>query len=101
MKSNDYNGAISDFSTVIDLEPNYSGAYTNRGLSKININDFSGALDDLNKVIEIDPKEPTAYVNRGAFKFEKGDFDGACNDWTIAGQLGYNDAYIIIKKFCE
>ena len=44
-----YYNAISDFDKAIELDPDYTGAYVNRGLSKELINDLNGACADWKK----------------------------------------------------
>ena len=42
----DYYGAIFDFTKAIEIDPNYSNAYLNRGVAKENLGDMKGACDD-------------------------------------------------------
>ena len=58
----DYNGAISDYTKAIEINPNYAKAYYNRGLTKRNLKDFNGAISDYTKAIEINPNYAKAYV---------------------------------------
>ena len=37
MELKDFEGAISDFSKAIEINPNYENAYVNRGISRKNI----------------------------------------------------------------
>ena len=45
----DYNGAISDYTKAIQIDPNYASAYSNRNISKENLGDLSGACADWEK----------------------------------------------------
>ena len=45
----DYNGAISDYTKAIELDPNDADAYYNRAVSKYYINDLKGACEDAKK----------------------------------------------------
>ena len=42
-EAKDYNGAISDYTKAIELDPNDVDAYSNRGISKENLGDLNGA----------------------------------------------------------
>ena len=42
----DYNGAISDYTKAIELDPNEAEAYKNRAISKYYTNDLKGACED-------------------------------------------------------
>jgi len=64
----DLDGAIADYSRVIDLTPRQAEAYSNRGSAKRAKGELDGAIADFNKAIESDPKQASAYNNRGAIK---------------------------------
>lgn len=53
-----------------------------------------------NKVLDLDSKNSLAYLNRGYAKYNFGGQLGACSDWSKAGELGYNEAYELIKMYC-
>ena len=96
----DYNGAISDYTKAIEINPNYVDAYFNRGISKAELKDYSGAISDYNKAIELDPNDATAYNNRAASKYFANDLKGACEDAKKSASLGY-DASKLIQDFCN
>ena len=50
---NEYKDAISDFSKVLELDPNNEKAYYNRAIAKIGLEDYIGAISDFTKEIEI------------------------------------------------
>ena len=52
-------------------------------------------------MIELNPKNKEAYSNRGIAKLNLKDKNGACLDWSKAGELGYEEAYDMIKKNCN
>ncbi|MDG1684596.1 MAG: tetratricopeptide repeat protein [Flavobacteriaceae bacterium] len=49
MDTEDYYGAISDFTRAIEINPNYGEAYSYRGVSKAKLGDYNGACKDANK----------------------------------------------------
>ena len=49
----DYDGAISDFTKAIAINPKYSKPYNNRGNAKSALNDKSGACGDYKKAISL------------------------------------------------
>lgn len=51
---NDYTGAISDYSSAIELRPGYIKAYNNRGYARMLMENFQMAIDDFTTVIEYD-----------------------------------------------
>jgi tetratricopeptide (TPR) repeat protein len=89
-----YNKAIADYTKAIELEPNKSRAYYNRGLSKYEFNDYTGAIADYNIAIRLDPNYADAYYNRGLSRYILGDKNGGNRDFLKAQQLGGDGFYI-------
>ena len=80
-KNEDYDGAISDYTIAIELNPNYRFAYSERGYNKIKLKDYSGAIKDYTKAIELDPNDAaTSYYNRGYIKNKLRDYESAIVD---------------------
>ena len=100
-KLKDYQGAISDYTKAIDIDPNYSIAYFNRGVVKSKLKDYYGAISDYNKAIEHNPNHRNSYINRGIAKENIGDLEGACLDWQKAANIGHKDAKIWVEKQCK
>lgn len=98
----DYRGAILDFTNAIELiNPKIVKAYKGRGLCKGKLGDYRGAIADYSEVIEINPKDGEAYYLRGISKFMLKDKNSGCLDLSKAGELGYEEAYDTIKKYCN
>ena len=51
MAQEDWYGAISDFSTALELDSTYADALNHRGASKTNLGDDESAIDDLDRGI--------------------------------------------------
>lgn len=100
-KNENYIGAIAEFNKGIELEPNNSLLYTDRGASKQLLKDYRGAIEDYNKAIKIDPKKADAFYLRGMAKVVMRDIDGGCLDLSKAGELGYIEAYDTIRQLCN
>ena len=100
----DYQGAITDYTKAIELDPDYADAYINRGISKRNLKDYYGAITDYTKAIELDPDDADAYNNRGVVKDDLKDYYGAITDYTKAISLdpdyasAYNNRGIVKEK---
>jgi tetratricopeptide (TPR) repeat protein len=69
--TNDYNGAIEDFTKCIELIPvnffEYSSlaySYSSRARAKSNLGDYEGAIRDYTKAIELEPQD-YFYSERG------------------------------------
>lgn len=94
-------GAIQDFTRAIEINPSDIYSYNNRGITYGKLNKHHEAIKDFDKAIELDPNFAEAYYNRGITKFNSGDKNGGCLDLSKAGELGENDAYVVIKNYCN
>ena len=79
--------AIADLNKVIDLYPQCSMAYRNRGVSWIWLNEPDKALADYSRAIELDPGDGEAADNRAAVWMNKGEWDKALADSNRAIEL--------------
>ena len=52
MGNSDYYGALSDYTRVIEINPNDAVAYVNRGYCKMDLNDNVSACQDFRKAQE-------------------------------------------------
>lgn len=66
----DYDRAIKDYACAINIEPNNSFAYYNRGITRDRLGDFVGAVEDFSAAIRLEPGNADFYHNRG-FSFRK------------------------------
>ena len=80
----DQQGAISDISQVIAIDPQLAIAYSDRGAFKLILGDKQGAIVDFNRAITIDPQYANVYNSRGVGKFDLGDYQGAVADYNKA-----------------
>jgi tetratricopeptide (TPR) repeat protein len=62
---------------------------------------YRGAIADYNKAIEIDPNYKDAYFSRAIAKIISNQKDSGCLDFSKAGELGMEEAYDAIQKFCK
>jgi len=97
----DYNDILSDYATCLKLNPKFAFAWFNQAFVKCKLRDYEGALADLNKAIDIEKDFAEAYFNRGLTKIYLDDIEGGAIDLSKAGELGIQDAYNIIKRYCN
>ena len=90
--------AIEHYSHAIQLNPNYAGAYNNRGAAYLIKRDHYRAIEDYTKAIESEPSVAGAYNNRGVTYREQGDIDRAIEDYTKAIQLNPDPAEVYINR---
>ncbi len=97
----DFSQVIGDYNTVIRLNPGMSYAYYNRGNIKNRMRDFEGAIEDYTIAIGLEPDFAEAFYNRAlTLIYLKRNAD-ACLDLSKAGELGIEEAYNVIKRYCN
>ena len=84
--------AGGDMNKAIDLNENFTSAYSNRGEMKSALGNYDDALIDLNKAIEIDPNYARAYQNRALTHDRNGNITDTCKDLKKASSLGIESA---------
>ena len=85
--------AIDDYSTAIEIDPKFSDAYSSRGIEYGDLGQWDKAIDDYNRSIEIDPKIPMTYSDCGIAY-------GNLGQWNKA-IANYNKAIEIDPKFAQ
>ena len=55
-------GAINDYSKVIELNPDFDTAYSNWGIAKENLGDLNGACNDWRKAASLGDEEAAQWV---------------------------------------
>lgn len=98
--ADDYKGAISDFNHSIKLQPSNYLFYKQRASSKTMLKDYTGAISDCDQAIVIKSDYDKAYALRGILKIEMGVGLEGCKDLEMAGEFGYQNATIFLKKYC-
>lgn len=97
----DYRGSIDDFNRSIELNPDFMDAYFNRGLSKHKLRQFKASADDFTRVIEDNPKDFEAYFARANSRYGNDEKEAACKDYSKSAELGFFEAYDVIKMKCN
>ncbi|PCH95392.1 MAG: hypothetical protein COB85_04635 [Bacteroidetes bacterium] len=100
MQIKDFKGALADFNKAIELKPDFSNAFTNRGVAKLQTNDRKGSLQDFDSAIKLNANNALAYFMRGQVKLQTQDADGGCADISKADELGYASAQSFLQKYC-
>lgn len=97
----DYSEVIEDLNVAIELNPQLGIAYYDRGNVKCMSRDFAGAIDDYTRSLEAGPELPQAYYNRGLTLIYLKDKEKGCYDISKAGEMGIEDAYAVLRKYCK
>ena len=90
--------AISDYTKVIEMKPEFADAYFNRGNAHKDKGLLDLAISDYSKAIEINPEDAAAYNNRGIAYIEKKEVTTGCNDIRRSCELGMCGLYDFVKS---
>ncbi|HJT55511.1 MAG TPA: serine/threonine-protein kinase [Ktedonobacteraceae bacterium] len=103
-----YMNAIAAYSHVLELDPQDTNAYNNRGLAYHQLKEYRQAITDYNRALELDPTDSTIYNNRGftysylkAYKLAIADYDQALRS-DPKNAYAYNNrgtAYSDLKEY--
>jgi len=83
--------AITDYDQAIELDPQFAGAYTNRGLAYSNKGNLDRAIADLDQAIALNPQYANAYFSRGFAYALAGQYDQALADLSEAIEIGVSE----------
>ena len=100
-RSYDYTDAIEDMKEAAEIMKDLPYAYYNLGNLYCLSSEHINSIDNYTKAIELYPYMGDAYFNRGLVLIYLKDKEKGCIDLSRAGELGVQDAYGVIKKYCE
>jgi tetratricopeptide (TPR) repeat protein len=100
IKPPSYKKSLADYNRLITLYPSLPYVYYNRANLKTNLRKFQRAIDDYSMAIKLNPGLAEAYFNRALVLLYLKENKLACKDLSKAGELGIEEAYNIIKRYC-
>lgn len=100
-RSYDYTDAIEDMKAAAEIIKDIPYVYYNLGNLYCLSSEHINSIDNYTKAIELYPYMGDAYFNRGLVLIYLKDKEKGCIDLSRAGELGVDDAYGVIKKYCE
>ena len=97
----DYSDAVQDLKAAVEILPDLPYLYFNLGNLYCLSSEHVVSIENYTKAIELYPYMGDAYFNRGLVLIYLKDKEKGCIDLSRAGELGVQDAYSVIKKYCE
>jgi len=91
-------GDIQKWTAEINLFPENSLAYVNRGMARHLKGDYSEAIIDFSTAISLDPASSVAFNNRGLSRVKMKDYDGAVSDFSRAIELDPKVAAVYFNR---
>ncbi len=94
-KNGDYQGAITEYTQAIQLNPGDALAFCCRGVAYYRLGYAANAMSDYNHSIKLDPNLSMAYYRRGFLHYISKDYLSAIDDYnkSIALQPDFALAY--------
>jgi tetratricopeptide (TPR) repeat protein len=83
------------------IDPSFPYIYYNLGNLYCLSDDLPESIVQYTKAIELYPNIGEAYYNRGLVLIYLKDKEKGCMDLSMAGELGIQDAYSVIQKYCK
>jgi len=96
-----YEGAMKDYTSAININAFSADAYNDRGILKGTMHDNKGAISDFEASIKYKEVNPDAYFNRGFAYFLSGNINEACSNWQTAASQGNSSAPGMLTKHCN
>ena len=97
----DYSDAIRDMKAAAEAVPDIPYIYYNLGNLYCLSSEHINSIENYSRAIDLYPYMGDAYFNRGLVLIYLKDKEKGCIDLSRAGELGVQDAYSVIKKYCE
>jgi len=97
----DYSEALADMEAAAALLPSFPYIQFNLGNLYCLSSRFVEAIESYDKAIRLYPWLASAYFNRGLVLIYLKDKEKGCIDLSRAGELGVEDAYSVIGRYCE
>ncbi len=97
----DYTDAVDDMKKAAEIVPDLPYIHYNLGNLYCLSSEHISSIENYTKAIDLYPYMGDAYFNRGLVLIYLKDKEKGCIDLSRAGELGVQDAYGVIKKYCE
>ena len=97
----DYSEALSDMEKAAELQPGLPYIQFNLGNLYCLSSRLVNAIESYGRAISLYPYMGDAYFNRGLVLIYLKDKEKGCIDLSRAGELGVEDAYSVIARYCE
>lgn len=97
----DYQQSLNTLSGLLDKNKKNPFLWYNIGNIHLQMQEFNKAIDDYTNAINLEPHLAEAYYNRALTLLYLNEKELAMRDLSKAGELGINEAYVVIKRFSE
>jgi tetratricopeptide (TPR) repeat protein len=96
-----YENAIENYNQAIAINPDFIYSYYNRAYVNALLKNYGDAINDFSRCINSDDSFADALYNRGLLYIYINKYTEGCQDLSKAGEMGINNAYRVIYKYCK
>ena len=97
-EAGEFSRVISIYDHILDINPEYAGAFNNRGLAKAKLGRYEDAIEDYDAAINLNYEYADAYNNRGNAKAKLGRYEDAITDYDEAIRLNSENAQAFYNR---
>ncbi len=97
----DYSESVDELKAAAEILGDIPYIHYNLGNLYCLSSQLVESIGSYTKAIELYPKMGDAYYNRGLVLIYLKDKEKGCIDLSLAGELGVQEAYSVINKYCE
>ncbi|GMM91892.1 tetratricopeptide repeat protein [Qipengyuania sp. MTN3-11] len=90
--------ARADYTAAIEIDPENSHTFYNRGLANVKLNDPYSGIEDFSKALALRPDDFEAYFERGMAHTNTGRFDRGVEDFTQAHRLDPDNSFALANR---
>ena len=87
LNSGRYSDAVKSYDRAIEINPDFSEAWYNRGIALTELGRYTDAVTSYDKAVEINPDFPEAWYNRGIALTELGRYTDAVTSYDKAVEI--------------
>ncbi|MGA9049012.1 MAG: tetratricopeptide repeat protein [Dehalococcoidia bacterium] len=93
-----YDEAISEYTSAIKMDGQYTEAYWERGITYCDIHEYDKSINDVYMVLYLNPNDAWAYYLRGSDYEFKDEYDKAIDDFNTAIELNPNEILAYLAR---
>ncbi|HEY6168946.1 MAG TPA: tetratricopeptide repeat protein, partial [Verrucomicrobiae bacterium] len=95
----DFSGALKSFDRVVELAPNFSGAYESRGETHFKIGHIAESINDFDQFIRLEPSREPHHWQRGISYYYAGKFAEGKRQFEIHQKVNPQDVENAVWHF--
>ncbi|WP_175413359.1 tetratricopeptide repeat protein [Methanosarcina mazei] len=95
LSEGELNESLEYFNRLLELNPQYSDAWNNKGVTLSELGRYEEAIEAYNKTVELNPKDSVAWYNKGTALYESSHYEEAIETYDKAIEINpqYSNAW--------